>query len=577
MDQKSGDKLFALANVYSEELQKFFVDKVNISQSKDIKRILGELLKENERNKKYFELLVDLNNLIVKEPELRRYFDTLVPTPFSYSSEEVKKFIADKALVLIADNGVESRCGDLYFNDLEIEIPQNIKPIIFSINESFPLSAFQNLIEAIGIKRLSSLKKESKYDLTNAKSFKIDDYRKILHFSYDLLYSKYYNKYSKIEDREDQLKDINFINKVSIVDKIQAQIQLKNKSIPTSQLNHVLRGHHLILTDEVYLYKVIADSIKTISDKDVKDFVNEVIKGRISKIEYYENENIKMKENFILEISTDMGSSLPQEYETEYYSKNVTQDDFDESHPEDDEESEFIHKNTAEEDRYIRQKSENGIDNIKNYERDVDVENDELHPESVLSYDEYLAKHSTGNTPKHRSRKTHSQNVGRTISYPNSRGGEEETKSFLGGGNQYAGHCQICGFTFQTKDKYNYFERFCWNDLKRGGYEDIVSPGNSLCLCARCHSILKGGGDFDFKNLSGIEHAVKNQTFEEFLKFTGVEKKQNVPEIFSEHTEFNDMFALSIRLNNKEESIYFTEEHLLQFYKSLIPADFELA
>jgi len=580
MEQKSGDKLFALSSVYSDEFQKFFVDKVNISQSKDIKRIFEELPKEKERNKRYFELLVDLNNLIIKEPELDRYFRTLASTiPFSYSPEEVKKFIAEEALGLIADDGVERRCGKLFFNDLEIKIPHTVKSKIFSIDRSFPLSAFQNLIDAIGIKRLSSLKTVTKYDLTNGSSYNIDNYRKILHFAYDLLYSRNYNKYSEIENRKSQLKEINFIDKVSIVDNIQAEFQLEYDSIPTSQLNHILRGHHLVLTDEIYLYKVIADSIKTISDKDIKDFVNEVIKGRISKEEYYKNENIKIKKNFILEISSNMGSSSTQEYKTEYHSENFDQDDFNESYDEgeDNSENDHIHKNTAEEDRCNRQQSENGIDNIKKYERDIEVEDDELHPEPVHNYDEYLANDSSGNPPKHRSKKKHPQSIGRTVSNQNSRYGEEETKSFLGGKNHYNGHCQICGFTFPTKGKYNYFERFCWNDLKHGGHEDVVSPGNSLCLCARCHSILKGGGDFDFKNINGIENALKSNDFSDFLKLAGGEKIENIPEKFNEHVEFNDMYAFNIRLNNREENIFFTEEHLLKFYNFLKPASLKPA
>jgi hypothetical protein len=45
--------------------------------------------------------------------------------------------------------------------------------------------------------------------------------------------------------------------------------------------------------------------------------------------------------------------------------------------------------------------------------------------------------------------------------------------------------------------------------------------------------------------------------------------KSREPECFKEHIEFNDMYFVDIRLNNNDERIYFTEEHLLMFFEFL--------
>lgn len=39
----------------------------------------------------------------------------------------------------------------------------------------------------------------------------------------------------------------------------------------------------------------------------------------------------------------------------------------------------------------------------------------------------------------------------------------------------------------------------------------------------------------------------------------------NVHDIFKEHIDFDEIFALEIELNKKNRNLYFTKEHLIQF------------
>jgi len=145
--------------------------------------------------------------------------------------------------------------------------------------------------------------------------------------------------------------------------------------------------------------------------------------------------------------------------------------------------------------------------------------------------------------------------------------GEKDIRELLH--NYYKGYCQICGFTFSTKNG-NYFERFSWSDTKRVSSNiNFIEIGGSLSLCSRCHSIIKGGGDFWAEFLEDElfnKLKDKNYSFDKFINDTKIENILNIPEIFEGHIEFEDMYSLPIRLNNKHRHLYFTEEHILRFF-----------
>ncbi len=141
-----------------------------------------------------------------------------------------------------------------------------------------------------------------------------------------------------------------------------------------------------------------------------------------------------------------------------------------------------------------------------------------------------------------------------------------EIKSFLY--KNYKGHCQSCGFTFRkTSDHLNSFEKFSWDDKRIVKVKKtFVSSAESLCLCRNCAANIKFGSfePLFLKKILNIE-SFETKSFDEVISMLHNVIDVNPPEIFEDHTEFNDMFALEIKLNQKDRNLYFTKEHLIQF------------
>lgn len=149
--------------------------------------------------------------------------------------------------------------------------------------------------------------------------------------------------------------------------------------------------------------------------------------------------------------------------------------------------------------------------------------------------------------------------------------GISETLAFLK--KQYQGHCQICGFTFPQSGKNgNYFEMFDWLSEKISNQKsNIIEAGTALCLCSRCHSILKHG-DFEAKFLDSIQN-IDNIDYSEFAeRFDLILESEEVPEDFG-FIEM-DMYKLPIRKLNTDEHIFFSEEHFIHFYSALTLNDY---
>lgn len=141
-----------------------------------------------------------------------------------------------------------------------------------------------------------------------------------------------------------------------------------------------------------------------------------------------------------------------------------------------------------------------------------------------------------------------------------------EIKDFLY--NIYKGHCQLCGFTFRkVKDTQNSFEKFSWNDKRIVKVKkDFVSSAESLCLCRNCAANIKFGA-FEpvfVEKINAIDD-FENQSFEFTIQNLHSVIDEDIHEIFKEHIDFDDIFALEISLNQESKNICFTREHLLQF------------
>lgn len=135
---------------------------------------------------------------------------------------------------------------------------------------------------------------------------------------------------------------------------------------------------------------------------------------------------------------------------------------------------------------------------------------------------------------------------------------------------EYKGHCQICSFTFDKKNHQGkYFELFDWLSEKITKQKsNIVDAGSSLCLCAKCYSIMKFG-DFKSKFIDNLQKENIDLNKFTFDEFCGVTTKQTenikVPEKF----EFSMDYKIPIELLNEDKYIFYTQEHFLHFYNIL--------
>lgn len=143
---------------------------------------------------------------------------------------------------------------------------------------------------------------------------------------------------------------------------------------------------------------------------------------------------------------------------------------------------------------------------------------------------------------------------------------KNKIKIFLA--NTYKGYCQICGFTFRkVADGQKSFEMYSWNDkrvVKKK--KSFISTADSLSLCRNCSANIKWGA-FEptflehIKNIQNFETA----TIEDIKKEIHKAVDENLPDIFEGYLNFNDMYALEIKLNDEAKNIYFTDIHLVQF------------
>ena len=500
-EEKSANQLFALSTIYPSKLQSFFIKKVGISQTKDIKQIINQIKEIKERSDDYFDLLIDLGDLIQDSNEIDKYYNSfLSKPPIKNVYEDMKKFIVEKEQIFILDNCKKNRDNNFYFNDLKIDnYNEKIENKIFTVNEKYPVGHYNNLIDTLKIKRLSNLER-----IYSNRSFKtnynIQDYREMLEFAYDLLFTRFSNKYKKLEDREIDLKELNLINTINVHQDIVSQITLNGIRIELNGVKYYFKKNELFIVNKNELFKIIAKKIDSISDKDIKDFYNEVIEYKKSKEQYYKDENIKERQNFTLEISnetvenTKTDISDENNFDIEEYNNNSKENtERDNNHND---------GQSAEEERNQRKKS--GAEQLKDYDKNVSNNQNETSPSNLKNTQEYQNKYIREKTEKLQKISNNSQKVSKrtrakssnltTINY---KVGEKETKDFFRKKDQYLGQCQICGFTFTSKNSVNYCERFTWSDYTRIKVKaELIDAGNSLCLCAKCHSIIKGGGDF---------------------------------------------------------------------------------
>ena len=227
----------------------------------------------------------------------------------------------------------------------------------------------------------------------------------------------------------------------------------------------------------------------------------------------------------------------------------------------------------------------NNIEQIESYNRNVEeLEDIEIEPSLINNPEEFQEKYLANMEQKINDIINQIETVKPKIKRQNiarpKKLGDKETRDIFARKDWYFGQCQICGFTFKKQDGYNHFERFTWTDFKKGKWTEkqkntikhnIIDVGNSLCLCSRCHSIIKQGGDFEASFLKLLDkERFQSKSFDERIKKISTDNQllEN-PKCFKDALEWQDMYSIPIRLNNKDEKIYFTEEHLITFFAFL--------
>ena len=206
------------------------------------------------------------------------------------------------------------------------------------------------------------------------------------------------------------------------------------------------------------------------------------------------------------------------------------------------------------------------LDAKRKHEGEIKEIEIELNPTVIQNIDAYIkkAQKEYEENLKNAPTKTTTHIVTRNVKV-----GRQETKWFLE--KQYRGLCQICGFTFTKRKKGTgqYFELFDWFSEKITKQKvNVVQAGSSLSLCARCHAGVKYGS---FKtNLVDILEKldVKSMSFDEFVsKISTTVENRDIPMCYG-FIE-NDMYKVDIRLFNKEEFIFYTEEHFMHLFVML--------
>jgi len=197
---------------------------------------------------------------------------------------------------------------------------------------------------------------------------------------------------------------------------------------------------------------------------------------------------------------------------------------------------------------------------IEKHTRNIQPTNDKPNPDIVINEQNYRDRAQNRLNKSIEKSRTEKRKYNTTVKV---KVGKEVTRQFLK--NQYKGYCQICGFTFeQSGGKGKYFELFDWYSEKiTKQSSNIVDAGSTLCLCSRCHSILKHG---DFSPVFLNEMAdMEESAFSDFIQyFENVKGNIEIPQVFRA-IEF-DLYKAPIRLLNKDENIYYTEEHFHLYY-----------
>ena len=567
-EEKSSNQTFALSTIYPKELENFFIKKVQVSQSKDIRQIVNKIKVIKERSDDYFDLLIDLNGLINEESELDKYYDSFDNnTPLVKDKYvDLKKFIAEKEQIFILDSGKKNNNSNFYFNDLEIsDYDEKLKSKIFSVNDRYPVNHYSTLINSLNIERLSSFEK-SYENWSHINKYDIENYRKMLEFAYDLLFTKFPEQYKGLESRESELKELNLVNTINIYEDIISQIAINDTKIKLDSITSYFKNNELNIINENDLFKIVAGKIGHISEDSIEMFYDKVIAGFKSQEEYYKEKHITKKQGFVLEISNVVEDGNQQEEGRLLFEDNDNAD-FDEDYDssQDTIESSMDKKEdelSAEEKRKKRLLKDALIDDQSN--GDTDFFSIANNNETIIIDDDLYCEN------------IHNENINNpnriisaTTNYKKQNVKEiKKIEEFLY--KEYEGHCQVCGDTFTDGFK-NVFKR---KSLNTGKNRDISRKGNSLCLCFKHHEIFKRKlhkylflDYIPYSTKLDLSYVEKQFKKYDFVGKEDINRDKDAFYMLNDEDDFmrDDVYFFPIQLFGKKEYIKFTKAHMMEF------------
>ena len=588
-EDESELNLICIKKIYGEEFKSFFIDLVGIKEKPSIEQYRKFLLQQPNNYQKHFYKFIE-----------------------KLSEESYLPYdISDYKLCKINNNFYSF--NEIVYNDEQLQI-DNISNLL-TIDKRY-MSIFDKLIYKCKIKKLSSLKRDIVISNKQLDEDLYNIYIRLLNFTWDFIYSHDIVQFNRLKENENFILETKNVKQGAWAD-VDLKIYFDTKEVSISQ--------NITIQEEIiYLSKKIDIKTKT---KIISQFISEKINIDFEKLElfymkvyqvaeytleeYYKENDIQIAEGEdsfdnvfqkILNNNVDMSDEENiKKDDTNNEKKHLIAEE--EATSNNVNEKVYIKSNNIEDKKatkpsldkkiskkqvvcpecnvYVNEQNlnkhlckvhhlncnqENQLKKgIQNHEKDISKNDDELNL-SIISdqeaYREQIQQQYNSNIDK--------SNSGRKQKYASRqvKVGRKETRMFLK--KQYNGYCQICGFTFEQKShKGKYFELFDWLSKKISKENsNIVDAGSSLCLCSRCHSGVKYG-DFEAKFLSKLHNVDwSNISFDEFVNKTNLlVNDYEVPECY-DFVEM-DMYKIPIRLFNKEQSIFYTEEHFLHFYNLL--------
>ncbi|WP_323660161.1 sacsin N-terminal ATP-binding-like domain-containing protein [Aliarcobacter butzleri] len=589
--------LIEVESSYGDDFKKFFTEQINIPIKPTIEQYI-EYLKTNPKNYKNA-----FNKFIVLLSE-NEYYE-----------------IEDEKIVFIKDKAFSFE--EIIINDEFIENNEHINNLLNfeKRNESF----YKEISEKYNLQNISEFEREYKVSNSINNGDILDIYLKLLHFVWDYIYSKNAKYFEQLKTDKDFILETKNIKNGAFAD-IVLRIYIKEQYIDVDT-NFAIKDETIYLSKKVdernkikEVSKFIANKLEKVEPNILERFYDKVYKyNEFSKDEYYKDEGITSPENNEDKFDTIFDKLKNEELNLEVYHNDKIQEeslseDFEEKldlkneikkpilnissqqklknieHSDDNKSIDNlkpviqkekticpecnIELNKKNLEKHLQKvhnktienfKSPNIVDAIQNHNKPIEKKDEELDPSIIIDENKFLEK--IQQKLKENLEKVNPE-IKKTYSNIKVKIGKDETKSFLE--REYKGHCQICGFTFDKKNHQGkYFELFDWLSEKiTKEKSNVINAGSSLCLCSKCHSIMKYG-DFGSKfinNLQNNQSVLDNYTFKVFCDVT-IKQTENieVPEKF----EFSMDYKIPIRLLNEDRCIFYTQEHFLHFYNIL--------